>query len=178
MSHSHTTALRKHTSASWRFAGKFIGYWCAGLLLCAWFPSIGQVTIAGTQHSLVALLQVLGLSPSIAGDLVSTGSVRVRIVLECTPLLAAQVLFAAILSFPAKWSNRAAGLCIGAGTLWAVNVLRIVTLMAILWLSPKHFEVVHTGVWQAVLLITVAGVFVAWVRWTETEHPSSTSLDQ
>jgi exosortase/archaeosortase family protein len=52
---------------------------------------------------------------------------------------------------------------VGAGVLYVVNFIRILTLLALGVLQYSWFEATHLYVWQALFLLVVATCWIGWV---------------
>ena len=70
---------------------------------------------------------------------------------------------AAVWAYPASLSDRLIGTLVGAGVLYVVNFVRILTLVAAGVLQPSWFEATHLYVWQVLFLLVVATCWIGWV---------------
>lgn len=82
----------------------------------------------------------------------------------CNGIEACLILAAAILAYPARWPLKAAGIVLGFVAIQAVNVLRVLTLFYLAGWKPVVFEFAHLYLWQALIMIDVLAVWLAWVR--------------
>jgi exosortase/archaeosortase family protein len=80
----------------------------------------------------------------------------------CNGVEAMLILLACIVSFPASWRARMAGLFLGAVAVQLLNAVRIVTLYLLGAYHPRLFEIFHTAVWQIVIILAAIGFFLAW----------------
>jgi exosortase/archaeosortase family protein len=89
-----------------------------------------------------------------------------HLVPACGAIESMAIYVAAILAFPALLWKRLAGIVIGLPILYAVNVLRLVTLafIAAYTGAGKWFDFSHLFVWQGVYLIFVVCIWLAWVE--------------
>ena len=84
----------------------------------------------------------------------------------CSGLEACIVLTAGILAFPATWRERLGGLLLGFIAVQTVNLVRIVSLFFIGKTWGQHaFDIAHTYVWQALIVLSVIIFWLLWVRY-------------
>jgi len=85
---------------------------------------------------------------------------------ECGAIEVMVIYLAAVLAFPASWRARAWGLGLGLPIMYAVNILRLSCLACIgaIDQNGKWFEFCHEYVWQAVYVVFVVIVWMAWVE--------------
>ncbi len=89
------------------------------------------------------------------------------VVSECGAIEIMAIFIAAVLAFPATWASRLIGLAIGVPLMYLVNIFRLFCLAIIGALDPsrKWFTFAHEYVWQAVFIIFVVAVWMAWVEY-------------
>lgn len=95
------------------------------------------------------------------------------VVPECGAIEIMAIFFAAVLAFPAPWRRSLLGLGVGLPIMYLVNILRLVCLAFIgaLDTSGQWFQFVHEYVWQAVYVIFVVVVWIAWVEFVVKRRP-------
>jgi exosortase H (IPTLxxWG-CTERM-specific) len=72
------------------------------------------------------------------------------------------LLWAAVLSFPATWRQRAAGLAAGGAAIHGVNVIRIISLFYLGQWNMSVFEFAHMYLWESLIMIDALVVFWTW----------------
>ncbi|HOJ69244.1 MAG TPA: archaeosortase/exosortase family protein [Candidatus Hydrogenedentes bacterium] len=89
------------------------------------------------------------------------------VVSECGAIEIMAIFIAAVLAFPATWRSRLIGLVAGVPLMYLVNIFRLFCLAIIGALDPtrKWFTFAHEYVWQAVFIIFVVAVWMAWVEY-------------
>ena len=89
------------------------------------------------------------------------------VVSECGAIEIMAIFIAAVLAFPATWRSRLVGLLIGIPLMYSVNIFRLFCLAIIGAVDPtrKWFTFAHEYVWQAVFIIFVVAVWMAWVEY-------------
>ncbi|MBR6975485.1 MAG: exosortase H [Ottowia sp.] len=84
----------------------------------------------------------------------------------CSGLEACIVLTAALLAFPATWGERLRGLLPGILALQTINLVRLVSLFFIGKKGGQQaYDIAHTFVWQALIVLSVPCVWLLWVRY-------------
>ncbi len=96
------------------------------------------------------------------GDLIE-GRFSMRIVLDCAALDAHALLAAAVLTFPARWRYRIAGVAAGTMVVAAVNISRISILYFVGARWPSAFPVLHEEVLQIAIILATFLVFGTWI---------------
>jgi exosortase H (IPTLxxWG-CTERM-specific) len=143
------------------------------LLLVAFYAAVFATPIAerfvhAPVSRLVALTSWLLLWPfgeaEILGTELAFDGFRARIVEACNGVLPAYLYLAAVLAFPTSWRAKLRGAAIGIPAIHAVNVVRVVSLMALGAARPDIVEAVHIHVWQTLLVAVAMGL---WIFWTE-----------
>ena len=108
-------------------------------------------------------IRLVGVHASSSGGVVSLTGFAVEIKNNCNAAYEAGLYAAAVWAYPAPWRDRLIGTLVGAGVLYVVNVVRILTLLALGVLQPSWFEATHLYVWQALFLVVVATCWIGWV---------------
>ena len=108
-------------------------------------------------------LRGLGISAAAAGALVSAGGFAVEIKNNCNAIYEVGLYAAAVGAYPASLGAKAAGLLVGGGVLYAVNLARVVSLLVLGLYAREWFEVSHLYVWQALFFATVVTCWFGWV---------------
>lgn len=149
------------------FVVRFLAMLAVGQIAILWFPPIEGWAIRSTLGSLRFVawsLGFVGLRGGVEGAYFHIGSSQVQIVGECTPLMPTLVMAAAITAYPAPRRAQLVGIAAGAVALWAFNLLRIGSLIAVLAWRPRSFDFVHMYLWQTITLLAVLVIFVIWTR--------------
>lgn len=99
------------------------------------------------------------------------------VISECGAIEVMAIFFAAIIAFPALWWKRVIGLVFGLPVMYAVNIFRLSCLGIIgaLTAGGKIFHFSHHYVWQAIYIVFVVVVWLAWLEFLvnrDTRMPS------
>ena len=110
-----------------------------------------------------AILRVFG-TVSRYGNAVFFSGFSATIEDACDGVLPAYIFLSAIVAFPSRIEQKVWGILLGLPAIFAINLLRVVTLMLVGAYWPDLFERVHIYVWQA---LVVALSMVLWILWAE-----------
>lgn len=115
-----------------------------------------------------AVLQTIGAKSWVSGAFVGIPGFAVEIKNNCNAIYEIGLYGAAIFAYPATLRQRTLGLLIGGSLLYLVNLIRVLTLIALGRYWPEGFQFAHLYLWQALFLALVA---VCWIGWTTRLHP-------
>jgi exosortase/archaeosortase family protein len=110
-----------------------------------------------------ALLRAVGVQAWVAGASVGIPGFAVTIKNNCNAVYEIALYGAAVFAYPAPLPQRVAGVLVGAGVLYLVNLLRVLSLLALGRYWPWGFEATHVYVWQALFLAVVTACWFSWV---------------
>ena len=110
----------------------------------------------------VLLLRAFGLQAATHGTLLALDDATLDVRAGCNGLVALLLLGSAILAFPAPWRRRAAGIAVAAALVFALNALRLGTLVLIARYAPARLEFCHLYVWQPLMALSAFAIFLGW----------------
>ncbi|MBI2432509.1 MAG: archaeosortase/exosortase family protein [Candidatus Hydrogenedentes bacterium] len=86
---------------------------------------------------------------------------------ECGAFEVMAIFLAAVIGFPTSLRKRLLGLLLGMPVLYVVNIMRLSCLAVIGALSGsgEWFDFAHNYVWQAIYIVFVVAVWLAWVEY-------------
>lgn len=89
------------------------------------------------------------------------------VVPECGAIEVMAIFLAAILAFPAGTRKKLLGLAIGLPLMYIINIVRLTCLGVIGALTGggEWFDFAHNYVWQAIYVVFVVAVWLAWVEY-------------
>jgi len=116
--------------------------------------------IAWVTHG---LLRAVGSQAWVAGTSVGIPGFAVEIKNNCNAIYEIGLYAAAVLAYPAPLTQRLLGTLLGAGVIYIVNLIRILSLLALGRYWPWGFQAAHLYVWQALFLAVVAACWLGWV---------------
>jgi exosortase H (IPTLxxWG-CTERM-specific) len=136
---------------------------------------IGPFTI-GITHVSGWLISLFGGQVSIHGNVLSIPGFSVQILDMCNGVEATIMLWAAMLAFPAPWPYRLKGLAIGALSVHALNILRIISLLYLGVYNRDWFHWVHWYLWDTLIMVDILIVFLIWIRLLSTAEPTREAM--
>lgn len=104
----------------------------------------------------------------------SNGS-SVAILAGCNGIEAMICLTAAILAYPATWTQRLWGVLLGYLAIQSLNIVRIISLFYLLQWNKQWFEWAHLYIWQGLIFLDVLIVFIIWIRWVIKHKQAKTT---
>ena len=164
---------------TYRFAINFLAYLVILSFSYPWLRrEFGHLLSAAENATARLVFEIL----SLVGAAVEVSPVRptvflsgfpVTIIEECTGLYEALLLGAALLAYPTTWSKKALGFAIGWPLIYALNLARIVMLLAVGRWAPEAFDFLHIYFWQVTMILMVVFVLYVWVRWVVRAEPGA-----
>lgn len=113
-------------------------------------------------------LTLLGTPASSDGATVGADAFAATIVSACTALDVIILFAAAALVYPVSISARLLGLLLGVAALFALNIVRIVSLILIGIHYIDLLEDAHLLVWQPAMAIAAIGFWILWHQWVSS----------
>ena len=111
------------------------------------------------------LLRGIGIGAERSGaSLTMQGGGGLEIVSECSAVHAFILFAAAVLAFPTTWRARLQGLAAGLPFLFAVNLLRLVTLGIVTAHRAAWMPLFHEYLWQVLFVLLVAIAYLFWIE--------------
>ncbi len=132
--------------------------------LFTWVESFNLALRLSTAQVANAALSLLGWAASLEGTTVVVPGARFLVSTECTSLGATAFLWGAVLAFPASWKDKSLGMMLGAAMLFAVNALRVISLVYVAAYSPTWLDTVHLLVWQSLMVLLALALFLVWAQ--------------
>jgi len=136
------------------------------VIFAALYLAHDLVVVALNQHIAWlagTVMRGLGTDAAAIGAVIKTKGFAVEIKNNCNAIYELGLYAAAVWAYPASLGAKMAGTLIGAGVLNLVNLLRVVTLLALGIFARDWFEVAHLYVWQAVFFAVVALCWFGWI---------------
>jgi exosortase/archaeosortase family protein len=146
------------------FVVRLLAGWAVAIGVLALVPAIEHGAIVGTVGSVAGALRLAALAPTISGNTITIGTIAVRIIPECTPVMPAVLLATAMAAYPSALRWKLIGVAAGLVVLWVFNVIRVLALFGTLAWWPGSFKFMHVYLWQTVSLLAVSALFLAWLK--------------
>lgn len=140
------------------------------ILLSDYFQNNIQVKVMSVYAVISSfILNIFGMETIATSGWIRAPQFSISIARGCDALEAMALFASALLTFPAQWKHKLAGLGVGLAVLYLLNVVRIVSLYLIGLYFPKAFEFMHVEVWQGIFIIFALALWIFWIRWTRKE---------
>ena len=107
-------------------------------------------------------LRIFGEAATVTGCEVKSPRFAVTIFNGCNGLITSLVFISAVLAFPAGWRAKLIGVVGGLVAIQIINLVRIVSLFYIGVYLPQYFSDAHVLLWQSLVLISGAALWVMW----------------
>jgi len=131
------------------------------------FPFVIQVN--AWLSSLV--LNVLGQGTHVEGSIIASEVFAVDIKRGCDALEPIAFFSIGVLTYPSSLRTKIPGILAGAGVLFALNIVRIVSLFLVGKHSQAAFEFLHVDVWQVLFILGAIVLWVLWIIWAAGKAP-------
>ena len=149
-----------------RFVVVFLG--TAVLLFLVYWVSdtTGHFDVVNRLNAIVSggILGVIGLDNTRYGTTVQFRSGGMEVISECSGVYVAILFSAGVLAFPASWRLRVRGVVLGVLAIFAINIVRLVTLGAIIARKREWLPLFHEYLWQVLFILVVAGLYLLWIE--------------
>jgi exosortase/archaeosortase family protein len=109
------------------------------------------------------LMRAFGTRAWVDGVTLGTGNFSVQIRNNCNAIYEIGLYAAASLAYPAAPIQRATGILFAVLVLYAVNLIRVLSLVYVGYLLPGFFDAAHVYLWQTLFLVIVAALWLGWV---------------
>ncbi|MBI4161291.1 MAG: exosortase H [Acidobacteria bacterium] len=147
----------------------FLGCLAAFALLLEWPAAEAVIVdpITRLQARLAgALLRLAGSGVNVDGTSLVRGGFTMNVRNGCNGVYALSIFLAAILAYPSRWREKAAGAIGGGAVLLAGNLARILSLYLVGVRFPDQLEWFHLYFWQTGMAVLALGVWFWWEnRW-------------
>lgn len=153
--------------------GKAALFGAVFLLLLLVFSSIASSRLVGVAlHDRLTRIiawmaaSVLALfgSTETSGQYLSFNGFGAFIEGACDGLQPTYIYICAVLAFPSGWRAKMWGLLMGIPAIYAINLLRILTIMVCGAVWPSLTEGLHVYGWQAAVIVLTMALWVFWVE--------------
>ena len=162
------TARRGKAASVVSFLGLFGLYVFLGhlLLSSAWGTRLlVNPWTHGNVRCAAAVSSVVGLDARASGRDLQAGQTGLDVNKGCDGTSAALIVGGAILAFPATWRSRGLGVALGIMAVFAVNAIRIASLLLVAVRWPARLDFFHVDIWQPLMMLIAFGLFLGWGVW-------------
>ncbi len=155
-----------------KFIGTYIVLMGIALVIIGYEPIKEVIDINGAYSALIAritafFIKMAGLKATASGPLLHTPDTTLEIRFGCNGLEAVLIYTVAILSFPASWRIKLAGIVAGFLSLQLFNVIRISALAFIHHYLPDFFDIFHLYIAQGMMIAIALALFMGWMSYAD-----------
>lgn len=165
---AHPVERRPHASSEGRARLRFcLAFAALTVAVFVALYGVQNTVIVGLNRHIAwlagAILSAVGAPGASLGAVVAVGNFAVEIKNNCNAIYEAGLFAAAVWAYPAPVRAKAIGTLVGVSLLYLVNLVRVLSLVAIGVLARGWFDVAHLYVWQALFFAVVAACWFGWV---------------
>jgi exosortase H (IPTLxxWG-CTERM-specific) len=124
---------------------------------------VGRFT-EGIVHVSAGLIHLFGGRVLVIGRILQSpaNGFAVEVQNGCNAVNVTILLWAAIATYPARWSRKAGGLLWGTLAIHVVNLLRVISLFYLGQYNYNWFEFAHMYLWESLIVLDTLAVFWIW----------------
>lgn len=158
----------KNLSPVTRFVALF-GFLIACFYLFFWTTNwfheyiVAFVTQLDAKLASIAL-NIFGWGTVTKGYQISSDAMTLNVKTGCDGLEAMAIFGAGVIAYTAPLANKIKGLLFGIGSLFVLNIIRVIHLYISGVYMPKYFEFFHEEFWQAVVIIVALILLAVWIN--------------
>lgn len=162
--------------------GPILKFWLgfASVMTLFYFFAVQPIYIENIQQPVSSLfatvtagvLNFFGQEATSNGMNIISPAYSLSIKKGCDAIAPIMLVVTGVLLFPAEWKKKLIGIGIGLGSLFLLNLIRIVSLYFIGIHAPDMFEFMHIEFWQVVFIGLAILYFFYWLNWAikSTDH--------
>lgn len=113
------------------------------------------------------LINLFGGTSSISGTHLSTPGFGINVVDGCNGIYATAILLSGVIAYPARVKYKLLGILIGFTAIFALNLLRVISLLYLGQYFPDVFKEIHVFVWQPIIIVWAIYIWYFWWRQIE-----------
>lgn len=150
---------------NWKFLGLFTLYLGIFVGLVQIPQSLYHEALRFTASAVAGFWKMFSVPVSSVDTYVTFFNFTMEIILECTGLHYAAIFMAAVLAFQGHtFPYKTAGLFVGIGVIFLLNLLRLGIIGMVGHYSANLFSFVHLYLWQALFTLLVLLLWILWVN--------------
>ena len=110
------------------------------------------------------VLNLLNMQTVVVGHTIESSRFHIEVITACTGLYVASVFLPAVIAYPSRLIAKLIGATCGIAAIFALNIIRLVSLFYIGIYLPGFLEHAHLLVWQPLFIIFA---LFLWLFWAE-----------
>lgn len=117
------------------------------------------------------VINLFGGGSSVNDTHLSTSQFSINVVDGCNGLYATAILISGVIAYPSKIIHKLLGVLIGFAAIFALNLVRVISLLYLGQYYPDIFQEAHIFVWQPIIILWA--IFVWYIWWSIIEGKKS-----
>lgn len=110
-------------------------------------------------------VNLFGSEVQVDGSIISSPSgIPLEIIPECLGIISMAIYASAVLAYPCRIKQKMLGIAIGIVALFALNLVRTVSLFYIGSHFPDFLDTAHVLIWQSVMILAAIALWLFWVE--------------
>jgi exosortase/archaeosortase family protein len=127
---------------------------------------IFDIDASSTARATAFFLNILGCGVHVSGHSITSSSFAVDVGTGCTALIPTSIYICAVLAYPGKLKYKVWGIGLGIFCLYALNLVRTVSLFLVGSHFSSFFDTAHLLLWQPLVILAAVILWLFWVRRT------------
>ncbi len=117
------------------------------------------------------LINLFGGTSFVDGTHLSTGQFGINVVDGCNGIYATAILLSGVIAYPARLTHKMLGVLVGFVAIFALNLVRVISLLYLGRSYPDIFKEIHIFVWQPIIILWAIYIWYLW--WNRIEGKKS-----
>lgn len=128
-------------------------------------PAVTRFT-SGLVVASATLIRMFGGQAVAIGDLLQDprNHFAIQMAYGCNGAHVTILLWAAVLAFPATWTQKAKGMLAGTAAIHIVNLIRFISLFYVGEYNRAWFDFAHLYLWESLMMIDTLVIFWTWAH--------------
>ena len=118
----------------------------------------------GIANLAAFLLRIINIEARTQGSVIHSGSFAAMVDTNCTGLFVMFIYLSALVAYPSGLREKLIGVGLGFASLFALNLVRVSSLVVVGFARPDMLNVAHYLVWQSVMIVAA---LCLWLFWAE-----------
>lgn len=115
------------------------------------------------------VVNLFGAAATVHDNCLTSSRYSVNIVDGCNGIYATAILISGVLAYPSSLKSKLWGILLGTLAVFALNLVRVISLFYLGQHYPGVFDEVHVYVWQPIIIFWAIFVWDFWSRKVEAQ---------
>jgi exosortase H (IPTLxxWG-CTERM-specific) len=113
------------------------------------------------------LINLFGGTSFVNGTHLSTPQFGINVVDGCNGIYATAILLSGIIAYPSRIKHKLIGILLGFAAIFALNLVRVISLLYLGQQYPDIFKEIHVFIWQPIIIVWA--IFIWYLWWNRIE---------